>query len=63
MHHIGIALMLIEWCKHGDELIALGLVKAGFKAKSIINAADEAILGYILAVDNFVAHGIPDDNK
>lgn len=55
--------MLIEWCEHGDEFIALCLVKAGFKAKSIIDAADEAILGYILAVYNFVAHSIPDDNK
>ena len=55
--------MLIEWCKHSDELIALCLVKAGFKTKSIINAADEAILGYILAMYNFVAHGIPDDNQ
>ena len=55
--------MLIERCKHGDELIALCLVKAGFKAKSIINAADEAILGYILAVYNFVAQRSPDDNK
>jgi hypothetical protein len=63
MHHIGIALMLVEWCKHGDEFVALCFVKAGFKAKSVINAADEAILGYILAVYNFVTHRIPDDYK
>ena len=55
--------MLIQGIEHGYKLIILGLVKAGFKSKSVINAADEAIFGYILAVFNFVAHIFPNGNK